>query len=103
MYDGSRAVIKMVQNLKEGMELDKNVYSCTVIEYEKEKELLHVLLSSGVLAKISLDALYECKINTLTGEASCIGKIKERYENRAGMILALQVLNGFYERNLNEF
>jgi hypothetical protein len=30
----------------------------------------------------------------------CTGMIKERYENRAGMILVLQVTNGFYEINL---
>lgn len=101
MYDGNRAAITMVQSLKEGMETDKNVYSCTVIEYQKETEQLHVLLSSGELPKISLDAIYECKISTMTGEASCVGKIKERYENRAGMILAIQVMNGFYERNIN--
>lgn len=101
MYDGNRAAITMVQSLKEGIELDKTVYSCTVIEYQKEMEQLHVLLSSGEISKISLDAIYECKIATLTGNASCTGKIKERYENRAGMILVIQVINGFYETNLN--
>lgn len=100
MYDGDRAAIKMVQSLKEGMEVDKNVYSCTVIEYQKETEQLHLLLGTGEIAKISLDAIYECKISALTVNASCTGKIKERYENRAGVILVFQVINGFYETEI---
>lgn len=100
MYDGDRAAITMIQNLKEGVELDKKVYSCTVIEYKKETEQVHLLMSSGILEEVSLDAIYECKISTLTGEASCTGKIRERYENRAGMILCMQVLNGFFETNI---
>ena len=100
MYDGNKAAITMIQNLKDGIELDKRVYSCTVIEFQKEKEQVHILMSSGELPEISLDGIYECKISTLTGEATCTGKIRERYENRAGMILCLQIINGFYETNI---
>ena len=100
MYDGDRAVISMTHSLKEGIELDKKIYSCTVIEYKKENEQIHLLMSTGTMEDISLDAIYECRISTLTGEASCTGKIKERYENRAGMILCMQILNGFYETGI---
>ena len=89
MYDGDKAVLTMVQYLKEDKEKDENIYEATVIEYQKEMEQVHLILRSGSLSDISLDAVYECRI-----------RIKERYENRAGMILVLQVTNGFYEINL---
>ena len=89
MYDGDKAVLTMVQYLKEDKEKD-----------EKEMEQVHLILRSGSLSDISLDAVYECRIRTITCETVCTGMIKERYENRAGMILVLQVTNGFYEINL---
>ena len=90
MYDGDKAVLTMVQYLKEDKEK----------EYQKEMEQVHLILRSGSLSDISLDAVYECRIRTITCETVCTGMIKERYENRAGMILVLQVTNGFYEINL---
>jgi len=100
MYDGDKAVISMIQCFKEGMEIDNRTYKCTVIEYQKEKEQVHLLMSSGNITDISLDGVYECRIQTLQGEAVCTGTIKERYENRAGMIMIFQIINGFYETNL---
>ena len=100
MYDGDKAVIKMVKYLKEDRELDKSVYGCTVIEYQKDLEQLHLRMTSGNLEDISLDAIYECKIKTLQGESVCTGIIQDRFENRAGMILKLQIQNGFYEVNI---
>lgn len=100
MYDGDKAVLSMIQYLKEDGEIDENVYSCTVIEYHKEMEQVHLLMRSGNITDIELDAVYECAIHTLQGDAVCTGMIKERYENRAGMILILQIVNGFYEINI---
>ena len=100
MYDGDKAVLTMVQYLKEDKEKDENIYEATVIEYQKEMEQVHLILRSGSLSDISLDAVYECRIRTITCETVCTGMIKERYENRAGMILVFQVTNGFYEINL---
>ena len=100
MYDGDKAVIKMVKYLKEDKELDKTIYGCTIIEFQKDLEQLHLRMSSGKLEDISLDAVYECKIQTLQGEAVCTGIIQDRFENRAGMILKLQIQNGFYEVNI---
>lgn len=100
MYDGDKAVISMIQYLKEDRKKSETVYNCTVIEYQKEMEQVHLLLTTGKLQDISLDAVYECRIQTLKGEAVCTGTIKERYKNRAGMILILQITNGFYEINI---
>lgn len=36
MYDGDKAVLTMVQYLKEDKEKDENIYEATVIEYQKE-------------------------------------------------------------------
>ena len=100
MYDGEKAVVVMVKSFKEGIEIDKELYKCTVIEYQKETEQVHLLMETGDMKNISLDAIYECRIETMKGEVQCTGKIKERYGNHAGNILVLQVLNGFYEKNM---
>ena len=100
MYDGEKAVVVMIKSLKEGIEIDKDLYKCTVIEYQKETEQVHLLMETGEMKNILLDAIYECRIDTMKGEVHCIGKIKERYGNHAGNILVLQVLNGFYEKNM---
>lgn len=100
MYDGDKAVLSMIQCQEEGREIDGTVYKCAVIEYQKELEQVHLLMRTGELTDISLDAVYECRIQTLQGESVCTGMIKERYENRAGMILILQIVNGFYEINV---
>lgn len=100
MYDGEKAVIVMTKSLKEGIEIDKYIYKCTVIEYKKETEQVHLLMETGAMKDISLDAIYECRIHTIKGDVCCIGKIQERYGNHAGKILVLQVLNGFYEKNM---
>ena len=100
MYDGDKALLSMIQSQKEGCEIDPAVYKCTVIEYHKELEQVHLLQRTGEITDISLDAVYECRIQTLQGESVCTGTVKERYENRAGMILILQIVNGFYEINV---
>lgn len=101
MYDGNNAALKLVTCFREGEEPPKDTWNCTVIEYQKETEQVHLLMTEGKLPDISLDSIYECRIQTMTGEVVCVGGIKERYENRAGMILILQILNGFYELSIN--
>ena len=64
MYDGDKAVLTMVQYLKEDKEKDENIYEATVIEYQKEMEQVHLILRSGSLSYISLDAVYECRIHS---------------------------------------
>ena len=49
MYDGDKAVLTMVQYLKEDKEKDENIYEATVIEYQKEMEQVHLILRSGSL------------------------------------------------------
>ena len=50
MYDGDKAVLTMVQYLKEDKEKDENIYEATVIEYQKEMEQVHLILRSGSLS-----------------------------------------------------
>lgn len=100
MYDGDRAIITMIQNFKEDEEKDTTIYDCTVIEYQKEKEQIHLLMNEGQLKEISLDAIYECRVQTLKGEDVCNGVVNERYISRAGKVLELQIQNGFYEINI---
>ena len=59
MYDGDKAVLTMVQYLKEDREKDENIYEATVIEYQKEMEQVHLIMRAGSLSDISLDSVYE--------------------------------------------
>ena len=54
MYDGDKAVLTMVQYLKEDKEKDENIYEATVIEYQKEMEQVHLILRSGSLLKLQI-------------------------------------------------
>lgn len=100
MFNGDKATVMMVKYLKEDKTLDERIIKCTVIEYQKDTEQLHLLVETGELKDISLDAVYECRITSLQTETICTGMVKERYENRAGMIIVLQIINGFYEISL---
>ena len=62
MYDGDKAVLTMVQYLKEDKEKDENIYEATVIEYQKEMEQVHLILRSGSLSDISLDVSVRDKV-----------------------------------------
>ena len=44
MYDGDKAVLTMVQYLKEDKEKDENIYEATVIEYQKAVYYTHLTL-----------------------------------------------------------
>ncbi len=100
MNNGNRVELKMEQIFHAAQDKNKTIYSCIMLKYQANQEILKLSLDEGELTEISLDAIYECKI---FGESSCLictGRVKERYQNEQGKILILEIQNGFYKINL---
>ena len=80
--------------------VDEKSYDCTVFGYDAKQECIYLVLESDKLPTISLDAIYECRIDEGESLALCTGRVKERYENLWGKTLRFQIENGFYKINL---
>ncbi|MEF9916988.1 MAG: hypothetical protein RR275_02935 [Lachnospiraceae bacterium] len=96
MYIGCRVELHMTKVIRVGEEFDVTRYECEVLEYNQEEEQFGLLLKNGALTSLSLDAKYECQIDTDEEKLSCFGRIKERYQNENGNVLLFQIENGFY-------
>lgn len=80
--------------------MDDRVYSATVLQYDERCECIYFCLDSGKLTDVSLDAIYECNIQTAKEQLNCTGRIKERYCGRTGKIIRFEIENGFYKINV---
>lgn len=100
MRKGDYAEIEMKKILCAGGSVDKNVYECSFLKYNMQEECIYLVLQSGTLEQLSLDAIYQCEIRTEKERIDCTGRIKERYSNETGKIIKFQVENGFYKINL---
>lgn len=100
MRRGDGVELKMEKVLRAGDTKDKAVYTCTVLGYDTEGESISLLLETGKLTDISLDAIYSCKIQSEEEQISCTGRICNRYCGKAGKILEFQIKSGFYKINL---
>ena len=100
MKKGNVATICMTKTLRSADVLDERVYSGVVLGYDEKTECIYLQLESGKLTDLSLDAIYECKIQTESGRQECTGRIKERYCGMAGKIFRFEIENGFYKINL---
>ena len=102
MRKGDSATLCMKKMFRVGDTFDENVYSSTVLQYDEKEEYIYLQLQSGRLTDLSLDAIYECKIQTEKEQLNCTGRIKERYRGTAGKMFKFEIENGFYKRNLKE-
>lgn len=100
MKKGSNVKLEMKTVLHMDEVLDTRVHICKVLEYDKSREILYLVLQNEELPAISLDAVFVC---TIEGKEtiSCEGRIKARYRNENGNILEYKIKNGFYKINLN--
>lgn len=98
MYENNSATLKMKKVLKKGMKLSAYSYEGIVRKYEEERECIYLSVSCA-LTKISLDAIYECKIKGDKREIALTGRVVERYVNEEGNILKLHIETGFYKNN----
>lgn len=100
MRQGDSAALYMKKLLRAGDALDDDVYSSAVLQYDEKEECIYLRLESGRLTDLSLDAIYECKIQTEKEQLHCTGRIKERYRGVAGKTFKFEIENGFYKINL---
>lgn len=100
MCEGKRAELEMKKTILAGEVLEQKVFECSILRYNAEQERVYLILENDELTSVSLDGIYECRIEAgkiwLVGE----GRIVERYYNEAGKILELQIENGFYKNNI---
>lgn len=97
MKRGNAAEIKIMKMLRLGQEEKNQTYACEVVSYDIKRAILCLVLKSGELTDISLDAIWECKIYAEQERLECTGRIRERYCGIEGKTLLLKVENGFYK------
>lgn len=95
-----RVEIKMQKTLCTGGILDDQIYSCELLRYDGKKECLYFEVSSADLTVFSLDAIYDCKLQSGTEVLECTGRIKERYCQKNRKTLKFEIENGFYKINI---
>jgi len=100
MKKGDGATLYTKKTLRAGDSVDDRVHSCVVMHYDEKEECIYFQLESGKLTDVSLDVIYECKIETDQEQLECTGRIKERYRGATGKIMKFEIENGFYKINL---
>lgn len=100
MKKGNYVELYPKKMLRAGVALDERTHIATVLQYDEKKECIFFLLKSGKLTDLSLDAVYECEIQTEEGRLSCTGRIAERYCAATGKTFKFEIENGFYKINL---
>ena len=78
MQKGNSATLYMKKVLRVGDTLSESAHVGVVLQYDEKEECIYFLLESGKLTELSLDAIYECKIQTEKEQRHCTGRIKER-------------------------
>lgn len=100
MYQNDKAELEMKRVLSAGGMLNHKVIECEVIRYDEREECIYLLLENEEVTSVSLDAVYECRIEH--GEETVLsqGRIIERYWHENGKIIIYQIENGFYKNSI---
>jgi len=101
MYRDCPAKLSVMKVILGDTFVEDGVYNCKVIRYIPEKESIYLLAGKTELSVFSLDALYECSIQTEEYMLSCQGYIRERYISKLGKVIMFQIKNGFYKNPVN--
>ena len=101
MYRECPAKLFMVRVILGESYFDDTVYDCKTIRYIPEKESIYLLTGKTELSVFSLDALYECKIQSEDEILVCQGYVKERYVSKLGKVIVFRIQNGFYKNPVN--
>lgn len=89
--------IQMKKALCTGAILDDQTYVCELLKYDGKRECLYLEVSTADLQAFSLDAIYECKLQSGTSVLECTGRIKERYCQGNRKVIKFEIENGFYK------
>lgn len=100
MKQGNRAQLIMKKNLCTDMNVDNKIYFCQIIRYDEKQECIYLVLEKEALTDISLDAIYECSIDSTEDVTVCTGRVRERYNDTFGQVLKFEIKNGFYKINV---
>ena len=100
MKKGDCATFYLKKLLRKEDSLKDCKHSAMLLHFDEKKECIFFLLKSGKLTELSLDAIYECHIETEKGRLDCTGRIKERFRSDLGKIFKFEIENGFYKINL---
>ena len=100
MNKGNAVKLIMTQPLSVGQMLDEKVYVCELVSYDRQQEMVFLILNEGELKELSLDAIYECHIFAEEAMCQCTGRIVERFHDAEGKKVNLRVKNGFYKINI---
>lgn len=79
---------------------DQKIYFCKILRYDVKQECIYLVLENDILTNISLDAIYDCMIQTSEDKTKCSGRVKERYNDEYGQVLKFEIENGFYKINV---
>lgn len=100
MYENCQVELEMKKMLLTDGILEPKIFHGHVWRYGKEEECLYLQLEDENLSAISLDAVYECRVQEGRQMFTATGKVRERYCNEAGEILEFRIQNGFYKNNI---
>ncbi len=101
MRIGCAAWLQMKKPIKKGVKKAEQTYECKVWRYDENKECLYLALQEAALSNLSLDAIYECKIEEGAEGLLCTGHIRERYHSEGQQMVKFEIENGFYKIYLN--
>lgn len=102
MFEDCPVRLQMTKMIQKDGTFDEAAHSCKVIRYDPDKELIYLLSGKTELPVYSLDAVYECVMDTKEGHVSCSGTVRERYWSKTGKVLVFRIENGFYKNNLKK-
>ena len=92
--------IKMKKALCTGAKLDEHTFVCNLLRYDSKRESLYLEVGTSDLTMFSLDAIYECKLQSGSSVLECTGRIKERYCQGNKKVIKFVIENGFYKNNI---
>lgn len=92
--------IKMKKALCAGAKLDEHTFVCDLLRYDSKRESLYLEVGMSDLTMFSLDAIYECKLQSGSSVLECTGRIKERYCQGNKKVIKFEIENGFYKNNI---
>ena len=94
------AGIKMKKALGIGAKIDEHTFVCDLLRYDSKRESLYLEVETSDLTMFSLDAIYECKLQSGLSILECTGRIKERYCQGNKKVIKFEIENGFFKNNI---
>ncbi|MEE0883667.1 MAG: hypothetical protein U0L59_00375 [Faecalimonas sp.] len=92
--------LKMKKALCTGAKIDEHTFVCELLRYDSKRENLYLEVETSDLTMFSLDAIYECRLQSGLSVLECTGRIKERYCQGNKKVIKFEIENGFYKNNI---